>query len=184
LPSTAANLIFSLQRQARGWKCGRGVLGDETLCHADAITTFRCPVGQPPRRPELVRTAQPGTSGNIAGTASGINSSSFAFGSGRTGLGTSSILPGQRRFSYQQVTLGQPGRKPGARPRASAPSLFRMSRQNPPPGYLQVTSRERPVSSLIIDLAPSSALPRPKRAPYDYRRPASLPRAGHREDQL
>jgi hypothetical protein len=87
-------------------------------------------------------------------------------------------------FSYQQVTLGQPGRKPGAKHRASAPSLFRMSRQNPPPGYLQVTSRERPVSSLIIDLAPSSALPPPKRAPYDYRRPAGLPRAGHREDQL
>src|SRR6476646_3583130 len=62
--------------------------------------------------------------------------------------------------------------------------LVRKSRQNLPPGYLQVTSRERPVSSLIIDLAPSGALPPPKRAPYDYRRPAGLPRAGHREDQL
>ncbi|HEY3651554.1 MAG TPA: hypothetical protein VGL33_26545, partial [Streptosporangiaceae bacterium] len=38
--------------------------------------------------------------------------------------------------------------------------------------------------SLIIDLAPSGAVPPPKRAPYDYRRPAGLPRAGHREDQL
>jgi hypothetical protein len=85
----------------------------------------------------------------------------------------------------EPVVAADPRSRSGSGSRAlGIKRLFRMSRQNPPPGYLQVTSRERPASSLIIDLAPSGALPPPKRAPYDYRRPAGLPRADHREDQL